>query len=386
MEVIVINNLMLALFLRILGRILSIFSLFIPKSSKILVFSSFPDYTDNPFAVYSFMQKCKRYSKYRYIWIYVSRDSVLKDKNNVEAYYKNSLLGLWYFFRAKYIFCSHGLNSYIRLHQGNKIVNLWHGMPLKVIGSLDEHYKGDNPTKADFLIATSPLFQEIMSKSFNNIDLNRVIIVGQPRNDLLFNETDFFINHNIDVTKYRKIGIWLPTYRCSILGDKRIDGVYSEDRISYVSLQDLDRLNDLLKQFDDLLIVKIHPMDILQLKVFPKYSNIIILKQNDLKEQLYPLLGGCSYLLTDYSSVWVDYEILGKPIGFVIENWKEYSSTRGFTIDNLIDLLPGPILSNYEELCNFIIQPPTNFSTKTDIFNIYKDNKSTERLLSYLEL
>lgn len=377
---------MYSIFRKFVGSILSVLSLFIPKSSKILVFSSFPDYTDNPFAVYSFMLKHKKYSKYRYIWIYVSKESVLKNNKDIESYYKNSLLGLWYFYRAKYIFCSHGLNSFIKLYQGDKIINLWHGMPLKTIGTMDASKKGYNPTRADYLIATSLMFQKIMSKSFNNIDLSKVLVVGQPRNDLLFEKTDFFTNRNIDNAKYRKIGIWLPTYRCSFIGDKRMDGKYHEDKISCISLQELDKLNELLKELNDLLIVKLHPMDILQLKDFPEYTNIIILKQNDLKEQLYPLLGSCSYLLTDYSSVWVDYEILNRPIGFVINDWKEYSSNRGFTIDNLHNILPGPILSNYDELCGFVIESPTHFKTKTNLFNCYNDNKSTERILNYFKL
>ncbi len=47
-------------------------------------------------------------------------------------------------------------------------------MPLKTIGCLDPQRNGVNPTVADYLVATSPAFQKIMSQSFNNMDLDRV--------------------------------------------------------------------------------------------------------------------------------------------------------------------------------------------------------------------
>ena len=63
------------------------------------------------------------------------------------------------------------MNAVLELHQDNKIVNMWHGMPLKTIGSLDPSSGGHNPTTADYLVATSPFFQDIMAKAFNNMDI-----------------------------------------------------------------------------------------------------------------------------------------------------------------------------------------------------------------------
>ena len=125
-------------------------------------------------------------------------------------------------------------------------------------------------------------------------------------------------------------------------------------------------------------------MDILQQRMFPSFSTILILKQADLKCQLYPLLGNCDYLLTDYSSVWVDYEIMDKPIGFVMDDIEQYRSSRGFNFDNMDKILPGPILSSLDSLISFCETPEKYNYKRTNLFNEYKDNKSSQRLMEAL--
>lgn len=364
--------------LKLISLILSL----IPKSKRILVFSSFPDYTDNAYAFYKYLESERR-GEFDLIWIFSDKSSFQK-YSGVRAYYKYSISGVFYFCRARFVFCTHGLYSFLDLRQGLKIVNLWHGMPLKTIGCLDPQSGGVNPTKADYLIATSPMFQEIMSKAFNDMPLERVLLTGQPRNDLLFEPTDFFTNRGIDTSKYKSIGIWLPTYKQSFVGDVRQDGVFNANGISFLSLEDLFNLDKFLVQTNNLLIVKLHPMDVLQNYEFPLFDNLIIIKQKDFKEQLYPLLGACSYLLTDYSSVWVDYCILKRPIGFVMNDVEEYRNSRGFTIDNLLSKLPGSIIETYRDLCDFIDKPIVYTGINDTYYNLFYDANSSARLLSII--
>lgn len=370
----------------------SLFSYLIPTSKRVLVFSSFPDYTDNAYAMYKYIsQRSVVSNKYKLVWLMVQKDTALvklvKAENiNVIVHYRFSLQGIWYFYRAKYVFCTHGLNSFIHLHQKNKIVNMWHGMPLKVIGAMDPKNNGTNLTKADYLVATSPFFQQLMSYSFDNINLEKIFLIGQPRNDLLFETTDFFLKNKIDISRYSNIGIWLPTYRSSIVGDIRMDGKYVEGNISYLSQKDLNKLDCFLVKHHVLLIVKLHPMDVLQKCEFKNYSNILILKQIDFKYQLYPLLGSTSFLLTDYSSVWVDYEILNKPIGFVMDDIEEYKKSRGLTIAELDKKLPGPILDTLDKLYSFLASPSDFLIDSGTFYNTYKDSNACQRLLKALNL
>lgn len=359
-----------------------IISRIIPISKNLLVFNSFPDYTDNAYAIYKYLIELYP-NKYKYIWL-VDDKSYLGSTSNMV--YRFSLKGFWFYYRARFVFCTHGVNSVLKLHQENKIVNLWHGMPLKTIGALDPTSGGYNPTSADYLVSTSVFFQDIMAKAFNNMDISRVPILGQPRNDMLFESSTFFDDYKINRDNYSQIGIWLPTYRSSIIGDVRVDGTYKEGSISYLTELDLDNLNSKLVEYNTLLLVKLHPMDALQEYIFKSYSNILILKQKDFRVHLYPLLGNCDFLLTDYSSVWLDYEILNRPIGFVMNDINEYMNSRGLLIDNLTEYLPGPILNTIEKLNDFIAKPSVLEKGIGDFFNLYKDNKSSQRLVDFLGL
>lgn len=357
-------------------------------TTNILVFASYPDYTDNAYAIFKYLAENGYNKKYRLIWLVSDKDNLYnvnkelqKSGYKAKAYYKKSIRGLWTAFRCKHVFCTHGFLEEIPIRQKkDKVVNLWHGMPIKRIGLMDNK-NSDYCSNTNLLVANGEIFRSLMAKSFG-LEEEKVLVVGMPRCDLLFEDTDFFEKNSIDRLQYRKVGIWLPTYRSSIFGDIRTDGKYEEGFISFLDEKGLEELNGQLKKINDLLIVKLHPMDKAQYYDFKKYSNILIIKPSDFTSQLYPLLGACDYLLTDFSSVWVDYEMLRKPIGFVMNDIEDYS--RGFTFKNVLDILPGPNIKNIEELVDFINSP---YTTKPKLeFNKFHDNKSCERLVDLLYL
>ncbi|MEG1506481.1 MAG: CDP-glycerol glycerophosphotransferase family protein [Bacilli bacterium] len=371
---------------KIIFKILTKTEQYLPKNKKIL-FHSFPDYSDNSYAIFKNMLTNKIQIN-NLIWLY-DKDINLHEKIfnefglKIKCYKKNSLKGIWSFFRSRKVFSTHGIFSLIETK--NKKINLWHGMPLKNIGFMDKESKA--ATTCDYIIATSNIFKELMAKSFNK-EYEKVFLTGQPRNDLLFEKTKFYEKMGINDNSYNKKIIYLPTYRKSIIGDIRNDGEYNQDKLGIIKIDRLNELNENLSKNNNLMLIKLHPMDILQEVKFQDLSNIIILKTEDLKkvdEQLYPLLGSTDLLITDYSSVWVDYEILGKPIYFAMDDYEKYKSNRGFTIENLPKFLPGDIIQDFEELLKKLDNIPEKIQKDTgNIFNKYKDNKSSERVLKAL--
>lgn len=359
------------------------------KKKEIIIFHSFPDYTDNSYAIFKYMLD-NNINTENLIWLY-NKDKELEKKiynefgRNIKCYKKNSIKGLWNFFRCEKVFCTHGIFSFIKTKK--KKINLWHGMPLKNIGFLDLKMK--NITTSDYLISTSKIFQSIMAKSFN-INEKDVFLTGQPRNDLFFEKSNFYEKKKINKNKYNKIIMYLPTYRKSEIGDIRNDGKYDKEKIGIISINELEILNNNLKNNNNLMLIKMHPMDILQKKNLNQFSNIVILKSKDLEEineQLYPLLGTSDLLITDYSSVWIDYEILNKPIYFAIDDYSEYQASRGFTIDKILDILPGDVVQNIDELLESLNNIPNKIQKETgDMFNLYKDNQSSKRVLEALNI
>lgn len=361
-------------------------------TTNILCFVSYPDYSDNSYAIFKYIVEHGYTKRYKLVWLVTEKSKISIIKKDLEVHTYNakvvsrkSLLGLWYAIRCRHFFTTHGLYEAIDLHQkGDKGINLWHGMPFKRIG----YMVGVDVfnTNTSYTIASSSFFKRIMAESFR-INEDRVLLTGQPRCDLFWEETTFFTDKGIDNNKYKSIGVWMPTYRNSIEGDIRVDGIYKEGKITFLGLDELISLDKQLAALNTFLIIKLHPMDILQVYDFNYvFSNILIIKQKDFDYQLYPILGKCDFLLTDYSSVWIDYEILNKPIGFVMDDIKDYANSRGFTIDNPLDVLPGPILSDFDKLINFIENPVLHEKKDESLFNKYRDNSSSERIIKAINL
>ncbi len=101
---------------------------------------------------------------------------------------------------------------------------------------------------------------------------------------------------------------------------------------------------------------------------------------------LYSLLGRADALITDYSSVYFDYLLLDRPIGFAVGDMKDYEGERGFTVDNPYDYMPGEKFSDGEGMLEFVrsvfsgIDPyGAKRREMNDIFNKYQDGQNCRR-------
>lgn len=372
-----------------LRRLISFLASLIP-TKNIILFHSFPDVADNSFAMCRYLHLKGIDKQYSFVWLlsdYDKRDasaSVLEKSGiNAKLVKRISFRGIWMFIRARYVFETHGLFDDIHLKQySDKVINLWHGMPLKLLGASEQRGNACSEN-SNYTIATSSLYQTIMAEAFA-FDKSKVLITGQPRCDLLFEQSDWFDSVGINPTIYSKIGIWLPTYRKSIIGDIRTDGDYNDHGVSFLDEPDLRKLDGFLRSQNILLLLKIHPMDALQNVSFDGYTNLILIKPQEFHSQLYPLLGACDFLLTDYSSVFIDYQILHRPMGFVMNDINSYKNSRGFYFDDIEKALPGSVLSNFNSICDFIKNPV--YSESEVDYNDFFDNKSAERICDFLNL
>lgn len=358
---------------------------------NIIIFTSFKEGTDNSYALYKYL--LKNSYNYKFVWIKDPKNKDKSENKNLEIYSYKSIKGIYYYLKSRYIFGTHGLYKYFPKNKNRIRINLWHGMPLKPIGNLDKRVRKEIKSEDDFIISTSDYFQSIMSKAFG-VSREKVIVTGQPRNDLLFEKTNFYEKYGIIIEAFSKALIWLPTFRSSVvdLGINNVmnDGDFKQNYLSVVPFDKLEELNNLLKKKNFLLIIKLHPFDRLQKEKFKDFSNIIILKNKDLEkidEQLYSLLGSTDALITDYSSVWIDYEILNKPIFFAIDDYEDYKNTRGLLFEDFTRISPYPVIKDYNELIEFIKNYENidlNKKKITDKYNKYKDNKSCERIIKHL--
>ena len=101
---------------------------------------------------------------------------------------------------------------------------------------------------------------------------------------------------------------------------------------------------------------------------------------------MYPLLGKTDYLITDYSSVFVDYLTLNKPIGFLLNDVDVYQKGRPLYFEPTKENLPGTVMYTLEDMKDFIANNKRHIATESELFNIFTDNNNCKRLVEALNL
>lgn len=269
------------------------------------------------------------------------------------AVFRWSAKGLWTYFRSRYVFYTHGIFGFATPPRTKVVVNLLHGVPIKRIGLSDNR----QPMRASLALATSPAFQEILCRAWA-MPAERIPVTGLPRNDrLLRSREGARPDLGTDLgTGYRHLILWMPTYRRSVRGDIRTDGVADRDKPGGIDGFDPAAFDAFLADLDAACILKMHPMAAPE--DLPEPSRRMKLWDDrtldDAGLTLSELMGRADLLISDASNVWVDFLLLDRPIVFAFGDMPDYERDRGFSIDGLADQLPGPTVATFPELTDAI--------------------------------
>jgi CDP-glycerol glycerophosphotransferase (TagB/SpsB family) len=255
---------------------------------------------------------------------------------------KNSPAGIWWFLTARYVFFTHPCFTR-RFPEDVVSVNLWHGMPVKKIGWLLE---GDSGIECALTPVTSPFWGEIMRRAME--PRGELPDFGLPRNDRLFGKREAVLA-KLGLAGASRLIAWLPTYRRSVRGLRRADG---GDAGNVFEMPDVDpeKLNAWLARRGTVLVVKPHPMAAMS---GGSMSHLWIIDDNWLAERrltLYQLLGATDALVSDISSVVIDYLLLDRPVIHAFADLESYHQSRGFTVEPIDDFFAGPVVRNVDEL------------------------------------
>ncbi|MDI9624718.1 MAG: CDP-glycerol glycerophosphotransferase family protein [Methanothermobacter sp.] len=364
--------------------IIKLLNYLIPKNNNQILFESYPDFSDNPKALYDYIKSLN--TNYRLIWTV----NEINDKINVPQYKRFTLKRLWQFLRSKYIVTSHGIHPARAKNQ--VFVNVWHGMPLKAMGYAEEENRDvflpfNFDDKNYYFIATSVVMKNALAACFNQ-DPRRIFVTGQPRNDKLKScQKKILKIFGVDLEEYDKFVLFAPTFRKS---DFREDGKFISHKFN---LRDFSgkEFQEFLKEHEILCLVKFHPLEEKKaIKYFRSMENVKLIKTETLQENLidlYDVLPCVDILITDYSSVYFDFLLLDKPIIFVVPDLDEYKKRRGFVLEPFEFWTPGPKVQNFKEFLEELeksIKNPDYYREErmviNDLVNYYKDDKSSERI------
>ncbi len=110
----------------------------------------------------------------------------------------------------------------------------------------------------------------------------------------------------------------------------------------------------------------------------------------DWNYDIYEILKNCDILITDYSSVFIDFLLTEKPIIFAPFDFEDYIKHREFYFD-YYSYTPGPKTKNWNEVKYWIakfIEDPEQYREERKkmlyFFHTYHDGKSCERVFKEL--
>lgn len=367
---------------------------------SLIVFESEGDLCDNAYALYDHMERILKDKQYHIVWLVENVERCRKIyAQNVDYIYKrydtvNSSLMRILACTKFYIFDHNNLysNMHLKKRCSQTIAYLSHGRGFKAI-------KGNNTSDFDVLFATG----EIPAKGlgyFWKCDDTKIVQLGYPRIDYFFENNEdvqLRVDKMLGISKNKKTIIWMPTFRKANYKKISEDYIQSETGLPLVgSKRELRELNDFLKYYNMQIVLKVHHLQA-ELPVFSeKYSNIQIIKDEELfnnKIQLYQLVALTDALITDYSSIAIDYLPLNKPIVYTLDDYEEYKNSRGFYPENAIDYFKGyhtysisDLKMALQDIYNNIDCYKEERNELVDSFFKYIDGNSSIRILEYLKI
>jgi CDP-glycerol glycerophosphotransferase (TagB/SpsB family) len=353
-------------------QFLHLFTFLAPRSKRIWIFGSWDGkvFLDN--SKYFYLYVSRNQPDILAIWISQNRTLVKQlQKSGYNACYAWSLRGIYYCLRAKFYFIDYnpgGIGNFFApinlwLSGNAKIIQLWHGLPLKEIGSHDSIGNAITSASAKlwkklrvlYWFSAEPLnynvnkfvvvprfFEEIFKSAFR-LRKDRVVVAGYPRNDVLLGLFNYLpkspVRCKLDELKThgKTLLFYFPTFRDT--GTTTLNSV------------DFDKFEAFLEARNCVLVAKLHDRDLNLRSILQNRKNVLLLPRFS---DLYEILTLGDLLITDYSSVFFDFLLVDKPIVFFAYDFQKYQTADRALYFDYKNFVPGPIAATFEELLGFV--------------------------------
>jgi len=315
--------------------------LFVKQNKKMILFSSYggDSINDSPKVIYDYIKK--HYEGYNCVWV------VNKPENRVLEDAKYVTVDTFKYFitclKAKYWVTN--VNIERGLHFKKKktfYLNTWHSTTVKTIGNQVKGRKDYNFKNINLLCSDGSFMTNIFIKYFN-APIKSIFECGRPREDELFEKNEqvererILKKYNIDNSSF--VVLYAPTWK---------DTNGREDLLS-ASLN----LNKLVELVDKKIIIlfKTHHLT--------KNASGVVFNENIIDvsdcQNINELYFAADILISDYSSCFFDFGLLGKPIICFAPDLQEYELNRGLCVDLRNDF-PGGVISDEKQLASRIVE------------------------------
>ena len=361
----------------------------VPKTNYIVLITRFGDFEGNLKYLYLYLSGLKEETN-EFVFL-TDKKEVYRElnRNGIKVWFYPAFSTIYKLLRTRIIIVDGGewaVKMKLLLLYKSKKVQIWHAAGLKVIGLLRPAIKQLSVHQRKFKIEN--IFYDLVvfsskcqvakrSKAFR---YRYILINGLPRNDIFF-KSSIIDNNKLGcdsqviekVTDYKnkgyKIIAYAPTWR------------KNNDNLFHLDLNSLEHFG---RKYRLLFIIKLHPKHHFQTGL-SKYEQILEYKNN---KDFYPLLTITDLLITDYSSIYIDYLLTDKPIIFYPYDQKQYIGKERELLFDYKQMTPGPKCYTSKELEQEIIlclvEGKDGYKADREIvrklFFHYTDGNSAERL------
>lgn len=316
-------------------------------------------------------------SRNSYVFIKVNRNSLKKLSTAIKFCTIDAiLLG-----GSKYIFLNDNFMplAYLKPNPDTRIIQIWHGQgAFKKFGldipqpnEIREREIAAN-SKLDYVVCSSAGVRDIYAGAFG-VSPDKVICTGSPNQDYYFRHHDLpTLRANFEERypscKNKLVVLYAPTFRDDPEADKHLieNMNFKKLKASFACQVEI--------------LVRLHP----QVHSDVRIEGVIDVTDY---ENINELCLVSDLLITDYSSICMDFSLMKKPMVFYAYDLDKYIGDRDFYFD-YESYVPGPIARNMDELCR-IIEKETFEMEKNDKFRQFNFNvtfgTASKDLINYLE-
>lgn len=317
-----------AIYSRIGSFAIKVIKLFVKTQDNLIVFASFggKKYDDSPKAIFEAMISDKRFDKFEIVWAFInpsaySIERAKKIKIDTIRYYLTLL-------KARVWITNSGMTRGLDFTGKNTLqINTWHGTPIKRMGadiaSSNQSFKPKFKKFTDIMLAQGQFEVDIFSRVYH-IEESSFRIIGLPRNDELFNKNTIEYRRRLKdrfgIPRDKKVILYAPTFR-----------EYEKDDNNGCILKMPINIELWKKEIGDRYVLFI--------RAHYEVVNSMNLKDDEFVHNVssYPQLNDLillsDILISDYSSIFFDYSITGRPMLSYAYDYNRYEKERGMYFD-----------------------------------------------------
>ncbi|PMO99175.1 hypothetical protein BCS96_10265 [Vibrio breoganii] len=370
----------------VLGWFFYFISFCVRKNKKIWVFGAWhgQKYADNSKFLFEYCNSLN--DDNTYVWI-TSNSKILNDLNNNDylVFHERSLKGIYYQLISGTVFITHSVHADLFgpcINGGTKIVQLWHGLALKKI-MFDTPKLVSNKKRMidfvfpflnhryDYVVSSSEETSDIFQSAFR-IEKSNIICSGLPRNDAFFKVNSG--NSDSNEEKYKII--YMPTLRNK-------NGI-SVDLFEGFGF-DVKKYDDIFGRENIELYIRMHPMNTPPRKIVSSINNATNIHISH-EDDIYDSISNYSCLITDFSSIYLDFILTDKPIIFAPFNFEEYIEEERNLYYDYDEVTYAPYCYDWNQVVDRVIEVKNtshiteNMQLLRRKFHLYKDGYSSSRL------